>query len=324
MKKTVIINWHDIKPEDEPKDMRAPFVHGRLTPREFSRQIGSLTEYFTPIALSKYLDFCDGHGDIHERSCIVTFDDGLKSCLREAVPVLKHFGIRAAFFICPGTYETRALLAVHMVNMLVRECGLEHFADEFYRTQKDLYGGDVPRRKPEKYGIGNPYYRDNNRYGTVKYDINYALPIEVRDVVLDRVFHKIIGDPKHVSDTLYLDPDEVRTLAKEGHDIGSHGYRHHVMSMLPRDTQRDEASRSLQSLQKLLPDRSFAFAYPQGVPGSYSNETRECLRESGYRAALVVDNATLNGAPEDRYTLSRYDMAMAFQPDGSLIPALHT
>ncbi|MCT1550185.1 polysaccharide deacetylase family protein [Brevibacterium casei] len=50
---------------------------------------------------AEYLDWLDGR-PLSGRSVLVTFDDGYRSVLRNAVPILTRLGVPAICYVCPG------------------------------------------------------------------------------------------------------------------------------------------------------------------------------------------------------------------------------
>jgi peptidoglycan/xylan/chitin deacetylase (PgdA/CDA1 family) len=45
-----------------------------------------------------------GRGRPEVGTAVLTFDDGFRSCLTEAVPVLNRLGVPATFYVCPGLF----------------------------------------------------------------------------------------------------------------------------------------------------------------------------------------------------------------------------
>lgn len=43
-----------------------------------------------------------GNGRPQAGTAVLTFDDGFRSCLTEAVPLLRRLGVSATFYVCPG------------------------------------------------------------------------------------------------------------------------------------------------------------------------------------------------------------------------------
>ncbi len=80
--------------------------------------------------------------------------------------------------------------------------------------------------------------------------------------------------------------EELKQLSQERLvSIGSHGWSHRALGSLSTEEQLQEArqSRELLNQQLGLPVRWFA--YPYGCKGSYSSQTTESLKQTGYEAA---------------------------------------
>jgi peptidoglycan/xylan/chitin deacetylase (PgdA/CDA1 family) len=45
-----------------------------------------------------------GSGRPQSGTAVLTFDDGFRSCLTEAVPLLRRLDVRATFYVCPGLF----------------------------------------------------------------------------------------------------------------------------------------------------------------------------------------------------------------------------
>ena len=45
-----------------------------------------------------------GNGRPQPGTAVLTFDDGFRSCLTEAVPLLRRLGVSATFYVCPGLF----------------------------------------------------------------------------------------------------------------------------------------------------------------------------------------------------------------------------
>jgi peptidoglycan/xylan/chitin deacetylase (PgdA/CDA1 family) len=90
-----------------------------ITPRTFARQMRWLAfEGYHPISLQDLLDARTDHKRLPTRPVIVTFDDGYRDCVNNAVPILKEHGFTATFYIVAG-------LVGKTSRWLVKERGLE-------------------------------------------------------------------------------------------------------------------------------------------------------------------------------------------------------
>lgn len=65
----------------------------------FARQIGFLRKHGDFISLDSAVDMISSGQPIRGRYFCVTFDDGLKSCVTGALPILKELGVPATFFV---------------------------------------------------------------------------------------------------------------------------------------------------------------------------------------------------------------------------------
>ena len=102
-------------------------------------------------------------------------------------------------------------------------------------------------------------------------------------------------------DETYLSWDEVRTLHKQGVEIGSHTCSHQKLSELTTAEAKHELSLSHETLAKHLSQDRFSLAYPYG---SYSETVIDTTRQLGYRCALTTDAGT-NSGRSDLFLLRR-------------------
>lgn len=101
-----------------------------------------------------------------------------------------------------------------------------------------------------------------------------------------------------------MDGGDLRGLAERGHEIGSHGRSHLDMATLPKAEKGDELASSKRELCLLLDKEIDLFSYPYG---SFDDETVECLKREGYRAAATTAAGT-NDPSTDPYRLKRTEV----------------
>lgn len=80
-----------------------------VSPDEFRRQMKYLREHFHPISLRTLVDFLTHGAPLPARAVVVTFDDGYRDFLANALPVLKEYAIPATVFICAEDPDRVAL-----------------------------------------------------------------------------------------------------------------------------------------------------------------------------------------------------------------------
>ena len=132
--------------------------HG--TPRrmaaQLERQLRYLRRAFTMVPLAAFAaSMSAARTPGRRRRAAITFDDGLRSNVRVAYPILRALGIPATFFVCPGlieerrwlwTHEARRRLQVagrHLRQELAIELGAPAEVEAFVQWMKKI---DFPRR----------------------------------------------------------------------------------------------------------------------------------------------------------------------------------
>jgi len=76
-----------------------------VSPREFERQIAYLSKQYHAVTLTHIADFLEGKKSLLPRSVAVTFDDGYRNFLTDALPVLEKYHVPATLFVCAGTMD---------------------------------------------------------------------------------------------------------------------------------------------------------------------------------------------------------------------------
>lgn len=90
--------YHDVTPAPTPG-----FEFYSVTNKAFGSQMRLLAWMgYSTIGLDALLERVSMGAALPSRAVILTFDDGLKSCIDNAVPHLKRFGFCATFFVVPG------------------------------------------------------------------------------------------------------------------------------------------------------------------------------------------------------------------------------
>jgi peptidoglycan/xylan/chitin deacetylase (PgdA/CDA1 family) len=90
-----------------------------------------------------------------------------------------------------------------------------------------------------------------------------------------------------------------------GMAIGSHTHSHHVLSQLGPEHQRQELAQSRALLKEQLGIEAEALAYPVGITTSFSDQTQQLARETGYRAAFSFHGGTNLPGMTRRYDVKR-------------------
>ena len=76
-----------------------------VTPKDFEEQIAYIAEHCHPVTLAEIADFIAGKIKLLPRSVAVTFDDGYKNFLTDALPILEKYKVPAILFVCAGDVD---------------------------------------------------------------------------------------------------------------------------------------------------------------------------------------------------------------------------
>jgi len=240
------------------------------------RQLRLLRLTFPVVPLE---DVASGRNKNGRARVALTFDDGLRNNVRIAYPILRHLGLTATFFVCPGLIERGEWLWNHEARERLKTLSepalaeLATFAggpaevEAFVEWMKTLK--IAARRSVE----------DAIRAATP----NFTPSAEQREQF----------DLASWDDLECMDPGVVT--------IGSHTMTHPILTSLSGDETEAELRESRLTLEKQLERPVTVFCYPNG---NLSDSVVENARRY-YRSAVTVDPGTING-DADVHRLPRY------------------
>jgi peptidoglycan/xylan/chitin deacetylase (PgdA/CDA1 family) len=201
----------------------------------------------------------------------ITFDDGYRSVLDHAVPVLEEAKVPATLFLIGALLRSGTWWRGD-VGWLVRE---KRIADFLAFASKRGFDVDGIRDDP------NGFRRDTKAPGRV----NTRLLAEV----LGEYCTTINGYEEARASGVFCRPEDLKTLSTRGGFLrfGNHGFGHHVLSSLTPDQQREEVALGEHALRDLGLSMSSVFSVPFGGRACVDHTTRTVLQEAGYSGYLL-------------------------------------
>ncbi len=299
----------------EPHQGRFRGIHA-LSTGDFKGQLDWLSKKYRIISYAEFAAAILERRAFEEPVALLTFDDGLIDHYTTVFPLLRDRGLSGVFFACDGVFTgNRTLLNVHKTHLLLSSIGdaafmaaVEQELDRIARR----YTLDTRKRE----GL---YPKDVDSVATLKTFLNYRLPYDIADELLDSLFHKYLGDPAAAADALYLSPAQAKEMAAHGMTWGTHTLTHRVLSRLGSDAQRREIEGGIAAAKALTGQTGIPFCYPYGGSHTFDAITKEVLQSSGYSLAFAVRRLLVHADICDPLDIPRHDTT-AFPPVASHVP----
>ncbi len=271
-----VLTYHHV----EDPAAESPFDPGvaDATPEQFRRQMELVARYGTALTIDDVVRIvCHGEAP-PPNPVLVTFDDGYRSCLEVATPILRQVGIPATFFIATRYVEERRLFWWERVQVILNRARRQGGARQVKLPTSQLA---LDLSRPETAGAVTRYIKD-----TRGLDLEHFLG------ELDAACATgwTLDEERRLTDQLIMTWDEVRALAAAGMDVESHTRSHRVLQMVPAAQFSDELLGARLDLEKQLARPVRALAYPVGRPITDRPGLHSAVRDAGY--LLGFSNAT--------------------------------
>jgi peptidoglycan/xylan/chitin deacetylase (PgdA/CDA1 family) len=274
-----------------------------LSTADFAAQLDWLQARFRIVDGATFERAALGQETLAGPTVLLTFDDGFVDHYENAYAELRRRGIGGIFFVAGAALDgAPSLLNVHKTHFLLSVLGADRFGREVEAR--------LARTFVEHAGSGA-------REGIYRYDeapdlrakrlLNYELPYDVADRLLDDAFREHVGDPAVFARDLYVNADMIAEMADGGMTFGYHTRSHRVLSRLSRRDQEAELAGGAALIRRLTGQRTVPFCYPYGFTHTYNGDTLELLAQTGYSIAFNTVRQPAELPAPSRYELPRLD-----------------
>jgi peptidoglycan/xylan/chitin deacetylase (PgdA/CDA1 family) len=224
-------------------------------------------------------------------SFVLTFDDGFANNYEVAAPLLRKYGVNAAFYITTGWTGVNGLSWIDKIELC-----FEHCASGAVRLPwlGELTHFDSPRERiailqeVRKHAKNSP-----------------ALDL---DAFVNDVFAQCGMSPVDTSDDPLHRKMSWQQIAELDADplfsVGGHTHTHAVMSYLEAGPLQNEIDRSLTLLSEKAGVGPDHYSYPEGQKHCYNERVIRALRKSGVVCCPTAIEGTNNGS-ESLFDLKR-------------------
>lgn len=283
---------------------RFPRIKGMLTD-DFRRQVGVIAGRYELATVESALAFLAGSYSPARDLCLLTFDDGLKEHYADVTPVLAERHIQGLFFLPTACLEESRVAAVHKSHFLMAAMEFAEYREEFLRALARLAPGVGTGVDPAK--ARATYRWDDIEVAQFKYLLNFNVPANERERILEALFADHLGDERAFARELYVSWQEAQNMQAEGMVMGGHSHNHVALSTMD-DAAQDADIHACAALlrARLSPQDRWPFSFPYGKKDSFTPATVTLLRECGFELSFTTEVGS-NGAGTDPFAIRRID-----------------
>jgi peptidoglycan/xylan/chitin deacetylase (PgdA/CDA1 family) len=280
--RATIIMYHSVTPTGNPH----VYPNNTVSPDNFEKQLDYIKRNYTVIGLKTMVRIVRGGRALPPYSVALTFDDGYRDFIENALPVLDEHGLPATLFPITGLLDI----------------GEAKWEDELTSLVEGYEGRPTSLNLPGRKREYKLYARGDWRQSVRRLNqiLCKASP-EEREAAL--------GLLRARSDTTR---PRTMMLARElaqlcrGHrvTIGCHTHTHTSLGGLDASQVKHEVIESKRIIEKITGRECTLFSYPFGKRRDFNQDVKRTLRDFGFEAALT----TLRGRvtrDSDPYELRR-------------------
>lgn len=264
-----------------------------VTPTQFRRQLALVKRNFSVIDLAHLGRALDG-GPLPPNPCVITFDDGYRSNLTEALPALRELGMPATFFIATGFATHRRLYWWERIAYLVAKATAPALHLRYPRPTTVALGDRAAARATLVTLVKNSRDLDLDQF--------LVGVAAAAGVAWDRALERSLADD------LIMSWDEIRTLAAAGMTIESHSRDHRVLESMTLPALAEDLRGAREDVERELGTPCRAIAYPVGRSLDAYPAVRAAVADAGYRLGFTNASGIIDlrrrGAL-DRFGLAR-------------------
>lgn len=258
----MVLGYHNLTPT-----LRWPAPGGGAD--AFARQLKVLRRVATLVPLEASLDALDAGAPLPARAVAITFDDGYRDNLTDAVPVLRALGVPATIYLVPGFLSREVHAWWERLGWAVGAARAAHV---------EFGGARLPLATPEERATAL------RTIETAVKRTDHDTRLGVVEELVDRL------DPagRYDGRELFVDWDGARDLVRSGFTVGSHTCGHAILAREDAEAQRKDLVRCRELLQSELSVPVPGLAYPNGERGDYDAATIAAAREAGHTHAVTT------------------------------------
>jgi len=240
-------------------------------------------------------------GELEESKYCLTFDDGLRSQVDVALPILRNYGLKAFWFVCSSPYSQEfPRLDLYRRFMYQYFDRVEDFYEMFFHKVPCSHESFDASYKnwSSKMLETFPFYSE--------WDVKFRY---VRDRLLSKHSYEVIVDSiidefgltlQELAEGLWINERDLKSLQEEGHVLGMHSHDHPTnFAELDVAEQAEQYRRNLAFLSTIS-QGVFSMSHPCGA---YTAATIDLLESFGITIGFRSNSGDLGYLDSKRFDL---------------------
>ncbi len=224
--------------------------------KEFIADLDYLLKYFEPVDIGQVLTSFREQKPLKKKGFFLSFDDGLREFHDVIAPILTQKGLPAVCFLNSAFIGNKDLFYRYKASLLAEKMQTNPLNDFTTGSINELFRNTRYEGKEICTGILEISYHDRNLLD----DIAGILEFDFNDY-LDK-------------NRPYLDPEQIRSLIRQGFSFGAHSIDHPEYFRLSEDDQVFQTHTSIDDICNEFGLKSRLFSFPftdHGVKQSFFN-----------------------------------------------------
>lgn len=232
---------------------------------------------------------------LKDNEVCLTFDDGIKSQIDVALPVLEDLKIKSFFFAYTSMFENKPD-NLEVFRFFRMNCfnNVDKFYSKFYEVlDEDLNFFFKKNRKTIelKKSLFSYYSKEDIKFRLVR---DQFLTKEKYEKIMFHMMSEKKFEPEKFNKKLFFQKRDLVNLDNLGHVVGIHSHNHPTtMEKLDYKSQKKEYELSLKKMSKILNKSEKTIKFMSHPCGSYNSDTLEILKnlgiELGFKQIMNVE-----------------------------------
>jgi len=240
-----VLAYHRVM--DKPEDF--PFDDDLISAdtRGFRYQMEFVARHFEVINFKQLSVYMDKKGELPERALIITFDDGYIDNYETAYPILAGLGLTAVMFVTAGYIGTDKLFWWDRIAYIV----------------KNAVNTDISLDEPVRIRVSIESFPTRQDAARLLIKEAKKLPDERKEELIKRLSDAAGVEMGSLSYRNTMSWEQVKELAENGFEIGSHSVNHPIFS----NVSAEQISYEVKESKAIIESRTGTDVMTFGAPG---------------------------------------------------------